>query len=970
MLKNVIKIGVALAVAVNSCILTMPMTSATTLENCIFEMQTNYKTVYAGETFSLNLVNMTGNEVTWTSSDTDVATVSDGVVTAVSNGTAVITATSESNSKKCYLTVNAENTGVSIVEPYVTGAPNKTVQLTLETTNGIAPSDVTWTSSNTGCATVDDSGLVKIVGSGANVYGTITASAVKDGVTYSDKCAVYATSNGRYIMYSIITDASMNASDQLLQEKYYDNDSGTYKNYTALTSTSMWSGKWYLNGSDDHGYISYASMVARTKGEAAWAFKAPSDGTVKVTMNAGKANKPLAQASGFAYADVGIYLNDTQKYFCDVSKLVDKYPETISNAAGNPSGFDVAVNAGDYVYVRAMMPKDEIETTQAALCQSNTEGFQFAFERTDEDNSITAPQSLAAAPGETVSLNAEASKSGSTITYMSSDESVAEVDESGNVTIKSDVAIGSSCDIYSVAELNGNTYAGTITKINVNTDKLVLNKTYARVAKGERFTLSGTILADTPYSTDITLSSADNSIASVSGNTVTANAVGTTYVTAEASNKKAVCAVEVYDPRLYFEENYFELPNAGDSAVLDLKGTLSDGTVTYTKYCSQYANNLAFNEETKECTFGGNGYVGLVEIVASATDTDTNETVRATATFVVGGSGYDTDSTNQVTAAELGEYAAADHYLWKYGYAAYGSTDYSLMPAASGMYLKSAATGDYWTTGSFELSATGASKWNPGRAGASKRKDVVLVFRAPKTGRIKISTNATPKIDGDNMPFKIVYNGEAIYSYTFSGNGTTDNTFKSNLGEKYLDVQKGEEILFTLSYGDDNSYWNCDRLTMNSGMFKINYESVLTVTEDNASLITGETMSVSGKAVSDNTAVAVFENGSIKAVGAGDASIFVYDENDILTNVINLTVNDITAVLSENGTKINIKVKPLEGGTVYTAVYDGTRFKSVNVQQTDNSNVMSFDVPIGEGNVRVYFWDNYMRPLCNAIVIR
>lgn len=118
--------------------------------------------------------------VSWTSSNENVATVSGGVVTGVSQGTATITAkTYNGLTATCTVTVT-ENT--SIIKPSgITVAP-----VSLELTAGesgslsatVAPSNatnksVTWTSSDTNVATVTATGSVTAVNEGT---ATITAS--------------------------------------------------------------------------------------------------------------------------------------------------------------------------------------------------------------------------------------------------------------------------------------------------------------------------------------------------------------------------------------------------------------------------------------------------------------------------------------------------------------------------------------------------------------------------------------------------------------------------------------------------------------------------------------------------------------------------------------------------------------------------------------------------------------------------
>lgn len=113
-----------------------------------------------------------GKSITWTSNNTSVATVSNGVVSGVSAGSAIITAKSEGGfTATCNVTVsNVSVTSVSLSSTSETLTIGGTKQLTqtvlpVNATN----KNVTWTSSNTSVATVSSSGLVT-----AKAVGTTT----------------------------------------------------------------------------------------------------------------------------------------------------------------------------------------------------------------------------------------------------------------------------------------------------------------------------------------------------------------------------------------------------------------------------------------------------------------------------------------------------------------------------------------------------------------------------------------------------------------------------------------------------------------------------------------------------------------------------------------------------------------------------------------------------------------------------
>ena len=147
-------------------------------------------TVDEGQTAELTATvapsNANANRLTWTSSDPDVATVSNGTVTAVAAGETEITATSASGvSASCTVTVIVPVSGISLDRNTLTLNEEDVQKLTAD----VQPADatdqsVTWTSSDTLVAQVDDDGTVTARWAGT---ATITATA---GNGMSDTCTV------------------------------------------------------------------------------------------------------------------------------------------------------------------------------------------------------------------------------------------------------------------------------------------------------------------------------------------------------------------------------------------------------------------------------------------------------------------------------------------------------------------------------------------------------------------------------------------------------------------------------------------------------------------------------------------------------------------------------------------------------------------------------------------------------------
>lgn len=149
--------------------------------------------VEKGKTETINAIitpeNATRKGITWTSSDTNVATVTNGVVKGISAGTATITATTKDGNftDTCEVTVmqNAV-TGIRISEKLIDLGMGYKKQITAT----VMPDDATdksveWTSENPEIATVSDNGTI----TGKSYGRTVVTATTTDG-GYTAKCVV------------------------------------------------------------------------------------------------------------------------------------------------------------------------------------------------------------------------------------------------------------------------------------------------------------------------------------------------------------------------------------------------------------------------------------------------------------------------------------------------------------------------------------------------------------------------------------------------------------------------------------------------------------------------------------------------------------------------------------------------------------------------------------------------------------
>lgn len=126
------------------------------------------------------------NSVVWSSSNTSVATVSNtGVVTGVKAGTTTITAKCGNKSATKTITVSGSSTSGSITIYSDFTKLNIGCQTNIDySCRGIGASSITWSSSNTKVATVNNSGVVTCVGSG-NVTITASSGNISKSISFS-----------------------------------------------------------------------------------------------------------------------------------------------------------------------------------------------------------------------------------------------------------------------------------------------------------------------------------------------------------------------------------------------------------------------------------------------------------------------------------------------------------------------------------------------------------------------------------------------------------------------------------------------------------------------------------------------------------------------------------------------------------------------------------------------------------------
>lgn len=214
-------------------------------------------TVAVGESVTITASASDNSAIEWSSSDTSIAVVNNGVVTGVAEGTATITAASGKAKGTCVVTVTAGGEGpeesflrITLSRSQVTLIVGGTQQIKATVSDGSAIES--WTSSNEQVATVSNSGLITAVKVGS---ATVT---VKSGeLTAKVAVNVYASEN------DLPKTQSKKLTDTVIDH--------TYRDYTS-TVPSLWNELQSTDANNDQimsylssGFFGYEFLFAGDK---------------------------------------------------------------------------------------------------------------------------------------------------------------------------------------------------------------------------------------------------------------------------------------------------------------------------------------------------------------------------------------------------------------------------------------------------------------------------------------------------------------------------------------------------------------------------------------------------------------------------------------------------------------------------------------------------------------------------------
>ena len=465
----------------------------------------------------------TDKKVTWESSNNSVAKVtSDGTVSAVSKGTAKITAkTSNGKTATCDVTVKQPITGITLNKKSLElerGEKSK-VTATIAPSNADGDKTVKWSSNKTSIATVSSDGTITAVAKG---NATITAT-TSNGKTAT--CSVTVGVPLKSISFENgVKEKTLNKGENFNLKVIYNPED------TDASKTITWS--------------STDTSVAKVENG-----KVTAVGIGETTITATASNGKKAECKVKVVNPlVSISIKDsTSIQYGQTEKLVVTYnPEDTTDdktinwessdkniAEISADGTITAKNVGTATITA------KTTTGKTANCVVTVLPVELNSISIKEQNVVINKKEN---KNLTVTYNPENTTDDKTVTWKVADTNIVTIDETGKII---PVNAGTTTITAKVGEKTATT---TVTVV-IPLESINLNETDKKLLKNETLDLS--VIYNPEDTTDdktVEWSSTDETVAKVEDGKVTTLASGTTYIKAKVGDKEASCKVSVIVP--------------------------------------------------------------------------------------------------------------------------------------------------------------------------------------------------------------------------------------------------------------------------------------------------------------------------------------------------------------------------------------------------------------------------------------
>ena len=451
------------------------------------------------------------------------------------------------------LTVSAiPVTNIAMSEASISMQVEGTHQLNATVTPSNATnSDYVWASADEGVATVSETGLVTAVAVGGT---TITATAL-DGSGVHGSCTVTVTAKPSTTNYDIDATTTTQVTTNSTSTVVFTNSPVTVT--IAKSSSSTNANNYVASGTTAH-TRAYSGQRFTISGGGQEISKIVIHGTSDKGVSGFTSPTWTNASKSYDGNEVTLTPTDgTSDVYCSVSGTVSFSGVTVTCGGGS---------SATPIYPTAISLSAESSSISIGATTQLTVGY------TPNDANVK------------------------NVTYTSSNESVATVSNTGLVT---GIANGSAT-ITATAEAASGTVSATttitVTPISVTSVTLSSNSETIRVAK--TVTLTPTISPSNATNKNVTWSSSNTGIATVSGGTVTGVAAGTATITVTTVDgaKTATCTVVVQEAAAAGEETF-------TISYTDLPTTYQTGSTVYTadsgiKFqaynCANYSKKMQF----------------------------------------------------------------------------------------------------------------------------------------------------------------------------------------------------------------------------------------------------------------------------------------------------------------------------------------------------------------------------------------
>ena len=469
-------------------------------------------------TATVQPANTTDKTVTWKSDNEAVATVSsDGTVTAVSVGTANITATCGKATATCKVTVNpVEATGVILSADNMSLLVGQTEKLTA-TVQPANTTDktITWKSDNEAVATVSSDGTVTALSVGtANITATCGNATVTCKVTVNpvEATGVILSADNMSLLVGqteklTVTVLPDNTTDKTVTWKSDNEAVATVGSDGTVTAVS----------------VGTANIMA-TCGQAT--------ATCKVTVNPVEATGVILSAD-----NMSLLVGQTEKLTVTV-KPDNTTDKTITWKSDNEA---VATVSSDGTVTAVSVGTANIMAT----CGQATATCKVTVNPVEATGVILSADNMSLLVGQTEKLTVTVKPDNTTdktITWKSDNEAVATVSSDGTVTA---VSVGTANIMATCGQ------ATATCKVTVNPiliESITISPEFISEKEGQRIQLTVTILPEDATDKSLEWSSSDGSVASVSqSGIVQIHKIGYARITATAKDGSGVygtCDVE------------------------------------------------------------------------------------------------------------------------------------------------------------------------------------------------------------------------------------------------------------------------------------------------------------------------------------------------------------------------------------------------------------------------------------------